>query len=390
VRLGVDILAADPSRLNGKRVGILSHQAGLTSDLRRTVDVLPCDVIFGPEHGFWGVAQDMEGTSLERDEKTGKPILSLYERHSVDADARELCEAKKKLWPDESTMREIDVLVVDLQDVGARYYTYANTMAHCLEVAKRTGTQVLVLDRPNPINGVTVEGNPMESFFSFVGWFRIPVRHGMTIGELARFFQLTDAKYRCDLDVVPMDGWRREMWWDDTGVTWVPPSPNMPTLTSATVYPGMCLIEATEISEGRGTTTPFELLGAPGIDAFALADRLNALQLPGVKFRPQYFKPTFQKHAFVRCGGVQLHVLDRNVFEPYRTGLWCVKATYDGPDYWRTKPYEYETVGAINQLAGSARFKEIVESGSDRDLEEWIDSWDASEFLRMREASLLY
>ena len=212
----------------------------------------------------------------------------------------------------------------------------------------------------------------------------------MTIAELARFYQLADAKYRCDLDVVPMDGWRREMWWDDTGIAWVPPSPNIPTLNTAIVYPGMCLIEATEISEGRGTTTPFELFGAPAIDPFALADRLNSLHLPGVKFRPQYFKPTFQKHAGWRCGGVQLHVIDRHVFEPYRTGLWCVKATYDGAGYWREKPYEYETVGAVNQLAGSARFKEIVESGSDRDLEEWIESWDTREFLRMRAASLLY
>jgi uncharacterized protein YbbC (DUF1343 family) len=393
MKLGVDVLLRDPSRLRGKRVAILSHQAGLTSDLRRTVDVIPCDVIFGPEHGFWGVAQDMEGTALESDEHTSKPIVSLYEKHSVDADARELCEAKKKLWPDENTLREIDVLVVDLQDVGARYYTFANTMAYCMEVAKRTGTQVLVLDRPNPINGVAVEGNLMEGFFSFVGQFRIPVRHGMTIGELARFFQLADPKYRCDLDVVTMEGWKRPMWWDETGVTWVPPSPNMPTLATAVVYPGMCLIEATELSEGRGTTTPFELFGGPGFDPFALAQRLNDLQLPGALFRPQYFKPTFQKHAGKRCGGVQLHVLDRDAFEPYRTGLWCIKALAEGPGFaWRRAPYEYETTGAIHQLTGTARFKEIVENGNDDDLEEWIASWHggSAEFERMREGSLLY
>jgi len=391
VKLGVDRF--DPSSLRGKRVAVLSHQAGLTSDLRRTVDVIPCDVMFGPEHGFWGVAQDMEGTSVERDAKTNAQIISLYEKHAEAADARALCEAKKKLWPDESVMRDVDVLVVDLRDVGARYYTFANTMAYAMEVAKRTGTKVIVLDRPNPINGVTIEGNVMELFFSFVGQFRMPVRHGMTIGELARFYQLVDPKYHSDLEVVAMEGWRRDMWWDATGVQWTAPSPNMPTLTTAIVYPGMCLVEATEQSEGRGTTTPFELFGAPDADPFALADRLNALQLPGVRFRPQYFKPTFQKCAGQRCGGVQIHVLDRNTFEPYRTGLWCIKALSELPSFeWRKKPYEYETVGAINQLTGNERFKEIIENGDDRDLSEWIESWREPdrEFVRMRGASVIY
>jgi len=222
------------------------------------------------------------------------------------------------------------------------------------------------------------------------------MRHGMTIGELARFYELSDPKYRCDLEVVPMEGWRREMWWDNTGITWVAPSPNMPTLATAIVYPGMCLVEATESSEGRGTTTPFELFGAPGIDPFAFAQRLNELQLPGVVFRPQYFKPMFQKAAKQRCGGVQMHVIDRNAFESYRTGLWCIKVLAEHPSFeWRKAPYEYETaqsMGAINQLTGTARFKEIVERGSDRDLEQWIESWREPdrEFMKMRKASLLY
>jgi uncharacterized protein YbbC (DUF1343 family) len=393
MKLGVDVLLRDSSRLKGQRIAILSHHAGLTSDLQRTVDVIPCDLIFGPEHGFWGVAQDMEGASDERDAKAGTPIVSLYERHPIDAPPEVICAAKKKLKPDPALLADIDLLIVDLQDVGARYYTFANTMANCMAVAKGTGTRVLVLDRPNPINGVDVEGNLMEGFFSFVGQFRLPVRHGMTIGELARFVQLVDPQYRCELDVVPMEGWRREMWWDQTGVTWVAPSPNMPTLTTAIVYPGMCLIEGTEVSEGRGTTTPFELFGGPDVDALVLADRLNDLNLPGARFRPQYFKPMFQKHAGKRCGGVQLHVIDRDAFEPYRTGLWCTKVLSEFPGFeWRRAPYEYETVGAILQLTGTSRFREIVESGSDKDLEEWIESWQAPdrEFERMRAGSLLY
>ena len=388
MRLGVDVF--DVSTLRGKRVAVLSHQAGVTGDLRRTVDVIPCDLIFGPEHGFWGVAQDMEGAAGEGDPQA--PIVSLY-TDPKDTSPQELCKAKRKLWPEESRMREIDVLVVDLQDVGARYYTFANTMAYCMEVAKGTGTKVIVLDRPNPINGLDVEGNIMEAFFSFVGQFRLPARHGMTIGELARFYELADPRYRCHVEVVPMEGWQREMWWDDTGLHWTAPSPNMPTLTTATVYPGMCLVEATEISEGRGTTTPFELFGAPGVDPFALATRLNDLSLPGVRFRPQYFKPMFQKHAGKRCGGVQMYVVDREAFQPYRTGLWVIKILgQHGGFEWRRAPYEYETVGAINQLTGAARFKEIVENGSDDDLEEWIASWQEPdrEFMRMRQASLIY
>jgi len=388
MRLGVDVF--DLSSLRGKRVAVLSHQAGLTSDLRRTVDVIPCDLIFGPEHGFWGVVQDMEGATGDEDPKA--EIVSLYTQPENDT-PQELCKAKRKLWPEESRMREIDVLVVDLQDVGARYYTFANTMAYCMEVAKGTGTKVIVLDRPNPINGVDVEGNVMEQFFSFVGQFKLPPRHGMTIGELARFYELADPRYRCDLEVVPMEGWTRDMWWDDTGLTWVAPSPNMPTLTTAIVYPGMCLVEATEISEGRGTTTPFELFGAPGFDPFALSTRLNDLKLPGVIFRPQYFKPMFQKAANQRCGGVQMHVTDRNTFEPYRTGLWVIKVLAEDKTFqWRAKPYEYETVGAINQLVGNARFKEIVENGTDADLEEWIESWQEpdAEFMRAREGCLIY
>jgi uncharacterized protein YbbC (DUF1343 family) len=272
-----------------------------------------------------------------------------------------------------------------------------------MEVAKRTGTRVLVLDRPNPINGVDVEGNLFDdpAWHSFVGQFNILPRHGMTIGELACFYAGSDPRYDCDLRVVEMDGWKRKYWWDQTDLPWVPPSPNMPTLATATVYPGLCLIEATSVSEGRGTTIPFELFGAPGIDAFALARRLNDVELPGVGFRAQYFQPTFQKHAGQVCGGVQVHITDRDLFEPYLTGIFCMKALFDlGREGmhafdWRNESYEYEPTDerqAIEQLAGTRRFREALEANSGEPLAEWIDSWAADEkkFVRQRKEHLLY
>lgn len=418
VRLGIENLIHDPKPIRRKRVAVLSHHAAITHDLRRTVDCvaeMPCELIriFGPEHGFWAVAQDMEGTGATVDEKTGVEIVSLYHDYpKLPSDRSEagiqewktqLATAKQKLWPTEDQLHDIEVLVVDLQDVGSRYYTFVNTMANCMEVAKRTGTRVLVLDRPNPINGVDVEGNLFDdpAWHSFVGQFNILPRHGMTIGELACFYAGSDPRYDCDLRVVEMDGWKRKYWWDQTDLPWVPPSPNMPTLATATVYPGLCLIEATSVSEGRGTTIPFELFGAPGIDAFALARRLNDVELPGVGFRAQYFQPTFQKHAGQVCGGVQAHITDRDLFEPYLTGIFCMKALFDlGREGmhafdWRSESYEYEPTDerqAIEQLAGTRRFREALEANSGEPLAEWIDSWAADEkkFVRQRKEHLLY
>jgi uncharacterized protein YbbC (DUF1343 family) len=410
VTLGIERLESDPSPIRGKRVAVLSHQAGVTRDLRRAIDVVAGIAgrenfvrIFGPEHGFWGVKQDMEGAQSEVDRVTGAEIVSLYvdypkqPRERTEDGVRqwkcELKQKKKQLWPKAKDLEDVEVLVVDLQDVGARYYTFANTMAYAMEVAKTTGTKIVVCDRPNPINGRDVEGNLFdgEQWFSFVGQFNIAPRHGMTIGELARYFHQLDEKYRCELEVIPMEGWTRTMWWDDCGVPWVPPSPNMPTLATATVYPGMCLIEATMASEGRGTTIPFEIYGAPRVDSFELAKRLNDAGLAGVHFRPQYFQPTFQKQAGKVCGGVQIHVTDRNALQSYRLGLYCTKIIYDmWSDFeWRHDAYEYEAPEekhALEQLVGTLAFRDLLEAGGD--VNEWIGSWDSGEFLRRREAAL--
>ncbi len=415
VRLGIEELIRNPKPLRRKRVAVLSHHAAVTHDLRRTVDCvkdLPCKLvrIFGPEHGFWAVAQDMEGAAAMIDKPTGVEIVSLYHDYpklpgnrSIDEWKCELAAAKAKLSPADDQLRDVDVLVVDLQDVGSRYYTFVNTMANCMAVAKRTGTKVLVLDRPNPINGADIEGNLFDdaAWFSFVGQFDIPPRHGMTIGELARYYASTYGDYDCDLDVIPMRGWKRDMWWDDTDLPWVPPSPNMPALATATVYPGLCLVEATNVSEGRGTTIPFELFGAPGIDAFALAERLNAFELPGVGFRAQYFQPTFQKAAGRVCGGVQVHVYDREKLQPYLTGVIVMKVLFDLGregmfDFgWRKESYEYEPPDerqALEQLAGTSLFRQALESGDGDLLGEWIESWydDENRFRAARRESLLY
>jgi uncharacterized protein YbbC (DUF1343 family) len=263
-----------------------------------------------------------------------------------------------------------------------------------MRAAGAAGIPAIVLDRPNPIGGVHLEGNIREDkYSSFVGMYPLPVRHGMTAGELARYFnEVFDL--RCDLTVVPMRGWKRSMWWDDTGLPFVIPSPNMPAPETATVYPGMCLVEGTNLSEGRGTTKPFELFGAPWLDPFKLAEALNRLDLPGVRFRPHFFMPTFQKHVGNVCGGVELHVRDRNAFEPFRTGLWCVKVARDqNPEKfdWRRETYEFVSDRlAIDLLAGSARYREIVESGGD--IDEWVAEWEGplAEFARRRERFLLY
>lgn len=418
VRLGIENLIANPRPLRRKRVAVLSHHAGVTHDLRRTVDciaAMPCKLvrIFGPEHGFWAVAQDMEGAETAVDQATGVEIVSLYHNYpklpavhthpGIRRWKAELAAAKAKLSPADEQLRDVDVLVVDLQDVGSRYYTFVNTMANCMAVAKRTGTKVIVLDRPNPINGVQIEGNFFDDprWFSFVGQFNIPPRHGMTIGELARLYAANEERYGCELQVIEMSGWKRADWWDETDLPWVPPSPNMPSIATATVYPGLCLIEATNVSEGRGTTIPFELFGAPGIDAFALAERLNALDLPGATFRAQYFQPTFQKAAGRVCGGAQVHVTDRHVFQPYLTGVVILKVLFDlGREgmfdfAWRTESYEYEPTDerqALEQLAGTSKLRVALESGDGDLLAEWIETWEGDEkrFRRERQKALLY
>ncbi|HUP63748.1 MAG TPA: DUF1343 domain-containing protein, partial [Thermoanaerobaculia bacterium] len=372
VKVGLERLLEDPKDIQGSRIGLVTNQSAVTNDVKHAVPLLHAGrgwelvVLFGPEHGIWGEAQDMAHVSHSRDPLTGLDVYSLYG------------ESKEHLSPPEATLEEIDTLVIDLQDIGSRYYTFIYTMALCMRAAAKAGVRVIVLDRPNPIDGIHLEGNIREEkYSSFVGMFPLPTRHGMTAGELARYFN-KKFELGCDLHVVPMRGWKRSMWYGDTELPWVIPSPNMPTVYTAAVYPGMCLVEGTNLSEGRGTTHPFEFFGAPWLEPFRLAEKLNHLDLPGVRFRPHYFLPTFHKHAGQVCGGVELHVTDRSTFEPYRTGLWCIKVARDfNPEKfdWRREPYEFEADRlAIDLLAGSDRYRKIVESGGD--LDEWVAEWE--------------
>jgi uncharacterized protein YbbC (DUF1343 family) len=328
-----------PEKLRGARIGALLHPASVSPRLEHAShilegfngDLFKIAAFFGPQHGFLGQTQDnmVEWKSYEHP-RLGVPVYSLYGEH------RE---------PTAEMLKDVDVLLVDLQDVGARYYTFVWTLYLCMRTCEKLGVQVVVLDRPNPINGVTVEGPIIEAGYeSFVGMHPIPVRHGRTIGELAQQFR-DEAFPKCRLSILPMKNWERGMWFDQTGLPWVMPSPNMPTLDSATVYPGMCLLEATNVSEGRGTTRPFEIFGAPFIDAETLCRKLNDLKLPGVFFRENYFQPTFQKFAGQLCGGAQLHVLDRDIFRPFQTGVEIIRSIrelYPNSFEWKQPPYEYE------------------------------------------------
>jgi uncharacterized protein YbbC (DUF1343 family) len=336
--------------------------------------------IFGPQHGFRSDVQDnMIETPHGCDETRRIPVHSLY------SETRE---------PTAAMLRGLDVLVIDLQDIGARIYTYVYTMANCLRACARHGVPVIVCDRPNPIGGEAVEG-PMlvAGWESFVGQFPIPMRHGMTIGELARFFN-DHFGIKAPLEVVEMEGWSRPMYGDETGLPWVMPSPNIPTLDSAIVYPGTVLFEGTLASEGRGTTRPFELVGAPWVQAERLAADMNNRGLPGVHFRPAVFEPTFQKHAKTRCGGCQIHVTDRRAFRPVVTGVALIEAIRAAaPDTfgWRPPPYEYEhDKDPIAILAGSPALRTAIDEGVGAD--EIAAAWpgESADFARLRQHFLLY
>jgi uncharacterized protein YbbC (DUF1343 family) len=385
VRLGIDILL-DSNRLRGKRVGVVSNHASVDARFRHVVDrVASADgvtlgAIFGPQHGFRSDVQDnMIETPHAQDAMRRVPLYSLY------SETRE---------PTAEMLKDVDVLVVDLQDIGARIYTYIYTMANCLRAGKRHGVPVIVCDRPNPIGGEDVEGAPLvPGFESFVGQFPIPMRHGMTIGELARLFNEAFG-IGANLEVVRMEGWTRGAYWDATGLPWVMPSPNIPTLDSAVVYPGTVLFEGTMLSEGRGTTRPFELLGAPWIDAEQFAASMNALGLPGVFCRPAVFEPTFQKHAKEPCGGCQLHVLDRDAFRPVLTGVALIdmfRRQNPAKFAWRQPPYEYEhDKMPFDILSGSDQLRRQIES--EVPLAEIAETWRDGElaFEKQRSAFLLY
>jgi len=328
-----------PRELRGARIGALLHPASVSSTLehaskileRLRGDLFQLCAFFGPQHGFLGQTQDnmVEWKSYEHP-RLHIPVYSLYGEH------RE---------PTSEMLTDLDALVIDLQDIGARYYTFIWTLYLCMGACEKRNVQVIVLDRPNPINGVTVEGPPIEKAYeSFVGMHPIPVRHGKTIGELATQFR-DEAFPKCRLAILPMKNWERAMWFDQTGLSWVMPSPNMPTLDTATVYPGMCLLEGTNVSEGRGTMRPFEIFGAPFIKTEAICRELNNSKLPGVFFRENYFQPTFQKFAGELCGGAQIHVIDRDVYRSFQTGveiIRCIRKLYPESFEWKQPPYEYE------------------------------------------------
>jgi uncharacterized protein YbbC (DUF1343 family) len=372
--------------LRGARVGVVCNHASVDRGFLHVIDRLAAadgvqlSAIFGPQHGFRSDVQDNMIETPHREDATLRvPIYSLY------SETRE---------PTADMLRGIDVLVIDLQDIGARIYTYIYTMANCLRACGRHGIPVMVCDRPNPINGVDVEGAPLvRGYESFVGLFPIPMRHGMTIGELARLFN-ERFDLGATLDVVRMSGWRREMYADGTELPWVLPSPNIPTLDTAIVYPGTVLFEGTMLSEGRGTTRPFELVGAPWIDAERFARAMNDLRLPGVRFRPAVFEPTFQKHAKQACGGCQIHVTDREAFKPVMTGVALIQMfrRLDPAKFaWRQPPYEYEHEKLpIDILAGSDALRRQIESGLSP--QAIADTWRADEdaFRRLREPYLLY
>jgi uncharacterized protein YbbC (DUF1343 family) len=349
------------STLQNEALGWVCNQASISRGYRHGIDELKdaekkgqvkVAAVFGPEHGLFGHTQDnmieWEGAV---DPRYGWPIHSLYGTH------RE---------PQDFMMQGVERMVIDLPDVGSRYYTFIWTMALCMKACVRLGVPMTVLDRPNPINGVTVEGNLLrQEFDSFVGLYPLPTRHGLTIGEVATYLHQTQFP-GLDLTVVKMTGWDRSMYFEETGLPWAVPSPNMPTVDCAVVYPGGCILEATNVSEGRGTTRPFEIMGAPWIDGWELAEALNGLGLPGCVFRPLPFEPTFNKFARELCGGVFLHVTDRETYESTLTMvaiLQQIRRLYGDRLVWRDGPYEYEyQKRPIDILAGDTWFTEAVDN----------------------------
>lgn len=385
VRLGSTRLLAS-GRLKGRRVGIVANPASVDPGFHHIVDLLLAEpgvtvgAIFGPQHGFRSDVQDnMIETPHGNDCQRRVPVYSLY------SETRE---------PTAEMLAGLDALVIDLQDIGARIYTYIYTMANCLRACARLGIDVIVCDRPNPIGGAEVEGPILvPGFESFVGQFPIPMRHGMTIGELARLFNEHFAIH-APLEVVGMEGWARGMYADDTGLPFVMPSPNIPTLDSAIVYPGTVLFEGTNASEGRGTTRPFELVGAPWVEAERFAGAMNGRRLPGVHFRAVVFEPTFQKHARTSCGGCQIHVLDRRAFKPVLTGVALIdgiRAADPAAFAWRRPPYEYEhDKEPIDILAGSSALRTAIDAGATAEEIETVWRRERQPFLDARQAHLAY
>jgi uncharacterized protein YbbC (DUF1343 family) len=384
--LGCEALVhSPPSWLRSARLGLLSNQASVSGELRHVRDLvleaggrLAC--LFSPQHGFYSEKQaNMIESADGSDSGLRIPVFSLY------SESRE---------PSREALDMIDVLLIDLQDVGTRVYTYTTTMGLCLEAAARAATRVVVLDRPNPINGTEIEGNVLNlNFRSFVGRYPVPMRHGLTMGEFARFI-CSEAQIGCDVEVIAMRGWRRRHFYDGTGLQWVFPSPNMPSPESALLYPGMVLLEGTNVSEGRGTTLPFQLFGTPWLDRAHILDLLERSRLEGVAFRPVVFEPVFDKFSGQSCFGFQIHVTDRKRFRPYRTGLALLRAlclTHPDRFRWLDPPYEYEWEKLpIDILIGSADIRRRIEQGEEPERLEAEWAAGLEDYRQRREPCLLY
>lgn len=384
---GLDrIPKAWPKQLKGSRVGLVVHPASVNRRFEHAADIalksnyFELKAFFGPEHGIHGEKQDLIESKKSIDNKTNLPVYSLYSH------------TRK---PEPEMLKDIDVLVIDLQDVGARYYTFIWTMELCMQACLEYRKSMVILDRPNPIGGHIVEGPVTDmNYASFVGLRPLPVRHGMTIGEIGSYLR-NEFYPSLNFQVIVMEGWERKMWFNDTKLPWVLPSPNMPTLETAVVYPGMCLLEGTMLSEGRGTTRPFEIFGAPFVEPDVLVKHLNQYKLPGLFFRPLYFQPTFQKHTDILCGGAQIHVTNRDKFKPFKTGVAIIKAVHDlylDEFHWKQPPYEYEVVKMpIDILAGSDRLRNDLEEGVSLDKMEEQWSEECSLFaMKARKQYLLY
>jgi uncharacterized protein YbbC (DUF1343 family) len=387
IRLGVEkLLGEQIDLLRGARVGLVCNQASVDHGFNHVADLfhdhpdIKLTALFGPQHGIRGDVQDnMIETGHAIDKKTGLPIYSLY------SETRE---------PTEEMLRDVDIIVVDLQDVGTRIYTFVYTLANCMRAAKKFGKQVIACDRPNPIGGTRVAGVVLDpAFASFVGQFPIATRPGMTFCELGKMFN-EHFDIGCEAAYVMMSGWTRELWYDDTDGPWVLPSPNIPTTATTAVFPATVHLEGTQMSEGRGTTKPFEFAGAPYIDADDFAAALTGFNFPGVYFRSCVFMPTYQKHAGQACGGVQIHVTDREAFEPVIAGIAIVKTAFDmyGDQFrWKDPPYEYEyDRNPFDLISGTSKIREAIERGDSLEAIQasWVDPLE--KFATLREQFLLY
>ena len=385
IATGLDILLRMSDRFRHRKIGLIVNQSSVTPDQQYSWNVLKergiqVNMIFSPEHGLFATEQDQIAVNYQPD--LGCEVVSLYG------------DSAESLLPDKALLNNLDLILFDIQDVGSRYYTYINTLALFMEAVSGMDLEIMVLDRPNPLGGITVEGPLLEpACRSFVGIFPVPVRHGLTAGELALLYR-DIKKLDLNLSVIKMEGWQRSMLFPETGLPWIPPSPNMPTFATAEVYPGMCLFEGINASEGRGTTTPFQLSGAPFINPFDLARRCQEYGLEGVLFRPVWFKPTFHKFCGCVIGGIWLQVTDHSRFRSFATGVAMTAALnelYPEELQFLNGVYEFnDTIPAFDLLAGSSTIRTSILKGCDTGI--LLESWkgDEAEFLKIKSDFHLY